>query len=308
MARSKLSSTRSTRPSSPKAAEAASWEGLELVRRVRDRLAGSGVRSAAPEAEAIVLAAGRMSRTELWAGLRRLDAGARRRAERLAERRARREPLQHLLGEAWLCGHRFNCGPGALVPRPETEVLVGAALDVLERHYPRGASVLDVGTGTGCVAACLTLARPDCTMTALDVCSRALGIARKNLKLHGLEKKIKTVKSDLFAARGLAGRRWDLIVSNPPYVPTAEIARLDPEVRRDPRLALDGGPRGLDVIGRLLAESAQRLTGGGWLVIEAGKGQARAIDRMAGSSGRWAGARWVRDLNGVERVAALRRI
>jgi release factor glutamine methyltransferase len=190
-------------------------------------------------------------------------------------RRMAREPLQHIVGTQPFRHVTLKVTADALVPRPETELLAGWALELL----PRAARplVLDVGTGSGCIACALASERPDVDVVALDVSPGAVALARANAATLGLSARVRVVQSDLFAELGAMSVH--LIVSNPPYLPTASIPSLAPEVsRHDPRLALDGGPDGLDVIRRIVDAAPSRLVPGGWLVLEtAGDGQVREV-------------------------------
>ena len=197
-----------------------------------------------------LLISGRALTSQEWAGL-----------EALVRRRVAREPLQHLLGEVEWGGVRLQVGPGALVPRPETEWLLHLALGGL-RGLP-SPRVLDVGTGTGALALGLKAARPDATVSATDLSPEALIWARENAQLNGLE--IRLVEGDLLA--GLSGP-FELIVSNPPYLPESDRGLAQPEVRFDPDLALYAGPDGLDVARRLVDGATGALAPGGRVLLE----------------------------------------
>jgi release factor glutamine methyltransferase len=191
-----------------------------------------------------------------------------------------------------------------LVPRPETETLVEAAL---ERVGPT-AHVADVGTGSGAIAIALASELGSGTFVATDRSAAALEVARANASAHGLAQRIEFLEGDLLAP--LAGRagRLDAIVSNPPYIPTADLVGLQPEVRdHEPRAALDGGPDGLDVITRLVGGAPQLLRRGGWLLLEIGAGQAAAVRALLERSGEYDGIATRSDLAGIERVVIARR-
>jgi release factor glutamine methyltransferase len=213
----------------------------------------------------------------------------------LLERRGRREPVAYIIGR---CGfHDLDLAVDArvLVPRPETEVLVERCLALLGESAP---GVLDVGTGSGAIALAIKAARPDAHVTATDVSADALAVAGANAAALGLE--VELLESDLLA--GVAGRRFDLIASNPPYIAEADMERLEPEVARfEPRLATVAGASGTEVLDRLIATAPDALVEGGWLVVECGAGQApRVQEAMAAAGGRDVFAE--RDLAGIERV------
>lgn len=227
---------------------------------------------------------------------------AARRFRSLVERRARREPLQHLLGWTEFWSLRIACSPAALIPRPETELCVAAALERLTGlHAPR---IADVGTGTGCIAAALALERTDAAIFATDVCPDALALAAQNVRAHGVADRVRLLQGDLFAPiieAGLAGA-LDLVVCNPPYVAEDEFPALQSEVREyDPRRALDGGPDGLRIIRRVVAEAPTLLKPAGALILELGEGQAAAAQSLAESAG-LADVETRRDAAGVTRT------
>ena len=199
-----------------------------------------------------------------------------RRIEALAERRiATRAPLAYVLREAWLQGHRFYVDPRVIVPRSHIAELVP---DGLRAWLPRGGPkrILDLCTGSGCLAILAARAYPRAHVVASDVSSAALAVARRNLAAYRLGRRVRLVRSNLFAALGAA--RYDLILCNPPYVPAREMRRLPPEYRHEPALALGSGADGLDFVRRLLAEAHRHLAPRGVLVVEVGDGR-RAVDR-----------------------------
>jgi ribosomal protein L3 glutamine methyltransferase len=198
-----------------------------------------------------------------------------RRIEALAERRiATRAPLAYVLREAWLQGHRFYVDPRVIVPRSHIAELVP---DGLRAWLPRGGPrrILDLCTGSGCLAVLAARAFPRARVDASDVSSAALAVARRNLAAYRLGRRVRLVRSDLFAA--LAPVRYDLILCNPPYVPAREMRRLPPEYRHEPALALGSGADGLDFLRRLLAQARRHLAPRGVLVVEVGEGR-RAVE------------------------------
>lgn len=219
-------------------------------------------------------------------------------------RRARREPLQRILGWEEFRGLRFGLTEAVLVPRPETEALADVALGLLPPvavgYRPL---VIDVGTGAGCLACALAAERPDVDVVAIDVCPAAATIARENASRLGLARQVRVIAADLFAALG--GVRAELIVSNPPYLPTAALEMLQPEVRdHDPRVALDGGADGLDLIAPLVAGAAACLGPSGAIALEtAGGAQSAAVAALLRDAG-FLKVEIRRDLAGVDRFAA----
>lgn len=267
-----------------------------------EALTAVGIESARADAEWLLADALDVPRGRLAAAPQRaLDGEAAARYARAIERRTAREPLQHIIGTQAFRDLALRVGPEAMVPRPETETLVEWALALL----PDVASptVVDVGTGTGCIACAIAAERPGARVIALELSPSAAELARANVAVLGLEARVTVVESDLFTALGAL--RVDLIVANPPYLPSALIEALAPEVSRfDPRLALDGGADGLDVIRRLVADARGRLTAAGALVLEtAGGDQGTATVALLRAAG-FADVRTRADLTGVERFVA----
>ncbi len=224
----------------------------------------------------------------------------------LVERRAKREPAAYIVGWQEFWGLPFEVGPGVLIPRPETELVVETALTLLNAApLAANPAIADVCTGSGCVAVAIARERPDVRVTATDISERALAIARRNAERHGVAARVTFVRADLLA--GVAGP-FDLVSANPPYVPDADRPTLQPEVRdHEPPLALYAGADGLDVIRRLVVEATERLREGGVLVFEFGFGQSDEIAKLISGT---RGLRMVElrpDLQGIPRVAVARK-
>ena len=219
-------------------------------------------------------------------------------ADALRRRRAG-EPLPYILGKAWFMGLELKVGPSVLIPRQETEVLVESCLRYA-RERASALEVLDVGTGSGCVAIALVKLAPGTRVTAVDISREALQLAQSNARQNGVD--VQFVCADLFS--GLGERKFDMIVSNPPYVRSGDIDKLEPEVRAEPRLALDGGRDGLDIYRRIISSAAGLLTKGGLLLLETGFDQAGCVRDLLESSGDFIVRETVRDLAGIERVVA----
>lgn len=255
----------------------------ELIRRTARRLArarlhyGHGTHSAADEAAWLVLGAMRLAPDAARADLGRVvPAVAQRRVHALTARRIReRIPLAYLLREAWLGGLRFYVDRRVIVPRSlAAELLHDDGLKPWLRRPVR--SALDLCTGSGCLAVLLAHAFRRATIDASDVSAAALAVARKNLARYRLRRRVRLVRSDLFD--GLAGRRYDVIVCNPPYVTPRAMRSLPTEYRHEPALALAGGPAGLLVVRRVLEQARAHLRPHGLLVCEVG-GARRALER-----------------------------
>jgi len=261
------------------------------------RLAAAGVPEPRADAEVLLAHALGTSRTDVIAGARRplAPAAAAAFAAMLA-RRAAREPVQHVVGVREFWSLPLAVDRRALVPRPETELVVETAL----RLVPRARRVLDVGTGSGAIAAALARELPGAAVVASDRAAGALALAGANFAR--LARRVARVRASL--VRGFRAGAFDLVVANLPYVPTADLGGLAPEVRDwEPRTALDGGPDGLAVVRALVATAPEVLAPGGWLVLEVGEGQAAAVAAAAGRRG-YGRVEVVRDAAGVERVVA----
>jgi len=217
----------------------------------------------------------------------------------LTKRRATGEPLQHLLGTVDFLGHELVSDQRALIPRPETEYLCD--LLIRDRRVEPPARVLDMATGSGCIGLTLAAAWPDSRVVLADVSEEALDLARLNAGRLGLGR-VRIVRSNLFDK--ITGD-FDLIVSNLPYIPRAEIAGLSREVRRDPVLALDGGPDGLDLVRRFLDAAPAHLGGDGEIALEVGDDQGAVVAALATAQG-WREARTRPDLAGIERFVLAR--
>lgn len=275
------------------------------VDRGRAQLAAVGIEAAGLEARALFEYAAGLERAALLArGRERVEPEAALRYERLLKERARRVPLAYVTGEREFWSLRIRVDRRVLVPRPETETLVEAAL---ERLRP-GARVADVGTGSGAVVIALALELGSGAFLGTDCCAAAIEVARANAAAHGLARSIEFFEGDLLAPLAACAGELDALVSNPPYIPTAELGGLQPEVRDfEPRVALDGGSDGLALIERIVADAPPLLRCGGWLLLEIGAGQADAVRALLLRTGRFGDISSRCDLAGIERVIAARK-
>ncbi len=282
-------------------AEHVIWTTVKILAWTKDYLLSKGVSNARLEAEWLLCAATGLDRVGLYLNYDKpLNDNELALYRAMISRRAGREPLQHILGSQEFCGLDFEVSADVLVPRYDTEVLVAEAVS----RHPDARSVLDIGTGSGCIAVSLQKRLPRAAVTATDISERALAVARRNAIKHGAS--IEFLCGSLFAP--VDGRSFELIVSNPPYIPTADIETLDQEVREyDPRCALDGGNDGLDIYRLLIPAAVEHLNRGGWLVVEIGIGQAQDVVRLFQLTGSFEPADIVRDVSGIERVIAAQR-
>jgi len=277
------------------------WTTIKLLAWTKDYLSAKGIDNARLEAEWLLCAATGLDRVGLYLNFDKPmsdDELASFRA--MVTRRARREPLQHILGTQEFYGLEFEVSPDVLIPRHDTETLVTEAL----AHRPDARSVLDIGTGSGCIAVALAHDLPGAAVTAIDISPAALAVARRNAGRNGVA--VEFLAGSLLEP--VAGRRFDLIVSNPPYIPSRDIDGLEPEVRDfDPRGALDGGVDGLDVYRALIPAAPEYLHPSGWLLVEVGIGQAPEVAELFRKTGDYNQPVTACDPGGVERVVGARR-
>ncbi len=222
----------------------------------------------------------------------------------LVRRAARGEPIAYLIGRKELFSLEFRVTPHVMIPRPETETLVTTAIDAARAADRPIESVLDLCTGCGCVAAALAVQLPDVRVVATDVSPEALDVVRQNVARHGLADRVEPRQGDLFDALGDQAERFGMIVANPPYVRTDDLTGLSAGAGgHEPDLALDGGRDGLDVVRRIVDGAPGRLEQGGWLIMEIGYDQARAVRALFEAAG-LGSVRSTKDSLGHERVMA----
>ena len=217
----------------------------------------------------------------------------------LTERRKQREPLQYLLGDTVFLGEVFTVRPGVLIPRPETEMLAERAIRWLrKRRFPTpNPEVLDLCCGSGCLGISVKRQMPAVRCTMTDLSPEALALTEENVRRMGVE--CETLAGDLFEP--VQGRRFDLILSNPPYIPAAECDGLQAEVMREPRMALDGGADGLDFYRRIAKKAPAHLKPGGCLMLEIGYGEREAVEKLLTENGAIS-VRTEADFSGIPRM------
>lgn len=277
------------------------WTLQQLLTWCTDDFRKRGIPSPRLDAELLVSHALGIDRVRIYLDFERpLTPEERASIRALVERRRRREPVAYIVGERAFYGRTFAVGPGVLVPRPDSETLIERAIELLPIQSDM--HVLDVGTGSGCLGITLVAERPHATVTLVDVSEDALRVAQQNAAALGVADRVSLLRSDLFATVSAPAGGFDLIVSNPPYIPTGDLAGLMPDViQHEPRLALDGGRDGLDLVRRLIAGARKQLRPGGSLLIEIGIGQADACVALLTEAG-FLEATSHRDLGRIPRV------
>jgi len=282
-------------------AEQEIWTPLKILAWTKDYLTTKGIENARLEAEWMLCAATELDRVGLYLNFDRpLNDQELAIFRSMVSRRAKREPLQHILGTQEFFGMDFEVSADVLIPRYDTAVLVNQAL----ARMPEAASVLDIGTGSGCIAIALARNLPKAKVTAVDISAAALAVAERNAVRNCV--KIRFLQGSLLEP--VKGQSFDLIVSNPPYIPTADIDKLEPEVRSgDPYDALDGGPDGLDFYRKLIPAAAGFLNPDGWLLVELGIGQAADVAAIFQNTTSYESPIIVNDNAQIERVVGAKK-
>jgi release factor glutamine methyltransferase len=291
--------------------ETEAWTIGRLLQWTTDYLKQRGADSPRLDAEVLLAHALGCQRIQLYTAFGDEPAEDVRKAFReLVRRRAEGTPVAYLVGRREFYSLSFRVTPDVLIPRPETEFLVIRLLDLAELQSPAGEAwqIADVGTGSGIIAVCAAKRLENCRVTALDVSPAALEVARSNAAEHGVESRIEFIESDLLSATP-AERRFDFIVSNPPYIAEHEMAGLSRDVRDyEPRGALVAGPKGTEIIERLIPQAAERLAPGGWLLIEISPQIDAAVRALISADGRFEPHPTIKDLAGHARVVQARRM
>ena len=230
--------------------------------------------------------------------------------DRMSARRASGEPLQYIIGSCDFMGIELSVEPCVLIPRPETEILTERVIEIAKMDRdPSRARILDLGTGSGNIAIALARNLPAFAVDAVDIDARALALARKNAAANGLASNITFFQDDFitFLNKAVDGQRpYAVIVSNPPYIPTGHLPFLPADVRREPAIALDGGPDGLKFYRSIIPAAGRCIRPGGHLLFEIGDGQRAGIEDIFARSGNFAQLEFTKDYVGTDRVACAR--
>ena len=281
------------------------WTVQALLRWTTRFFESKGIESARLDGELLLAHALGWKRIDLYARYDHVPSAAAlaRFREMVRARGLQRIPSKYLTGETEFFSLPLAVSPSVLIPRPETELLVERALELLAKDQE--ALVGDLGTGSGAIAIAVAARRPLARVVATDVSEQALAVATANAERHGLAARIEFRRGDWFAALD-PGARFDALLANPPYVATPDLDQAMPEVRdHEPRVALDGGPDGLACLRVLIAGGPSWLRPGGWLVVEIGAGQGDAVAQLARETKAYATVQVTPDYQGIPRIAAM---
>ncbi len=285
------------------------WTIGRLLGWTADYLKQHGAESPRLDAEILLAEARGCQRIELYTAYDELASDEIRIAFReLVRRRSEGTPVAYLVGRREFYSLDFRVTPDVLIPRPETEHLMIAALDrAKQSSFPNGIAIADVGTGSGVIAICLAKNLSKARLTATDISAAALQVAAENVAQHDVAGRVELVESDLLAAVS-ADHRYDIIASNPPYVRADEMDVLPPDVRDyEPRQALLAGSTGTELIERLTTEAAERLVPGGWLLLEISPTIVVAVEAIFEKDDRFDRHGTIKDLAGLPRVIQAQR-
>lgn len=276
----------------------------EALRQASKTLASGSIEDASLEAELLLMHLLGIDRAKLYARLEdELSPGDTQAFAQLLERRLSHEPIAYILGHREFFGHDFYVAPGVLIPRPESELLVEKALDLVKKFPDQNPIITEIGTGSGAIAISLAILLPKAKIYASDISPRALNIARVNCEKHGVQDRVHLLEGDLLDPLPEA---VDIILANLPYIGDEELSELSAEIRMfEPMEALAGGRQGMDKVRQLLSEAKGKLRAGGSVLLEIGAGQGPAVASLAKDLFPGAMVELARDLAGRERVLSV---
>ncbi|MBU8934728.1 MAG: peptide chain release factor N(5)-glutamine methyltransferase [candidate division Zixibacteria bacterium] len=276
-----------------------------LIAKLSDRLVKAGIDQGLAEVEIILCYLLNVDRLKLYLdGEKLLTEELLARLEEIVARRMTRYPLQFILGEAWFYGRRFVVSPAVMVPTPETEMLCQAAMGFVRSRKYEQPKILDMGVGSGVVSVTLANELENCSIVAADISNEALEIAQQNTKELGGTDRIKFLQSDFFSSID-STERFDLILSNPPYISEEEYRDLPPEVLADPKVSLVADDDGLSAIAHIIEAAPAYLARGGRIMMEIGYNQADRVSRLTETDDRFQSIAILKDLNDIDRVVIL---
>jgi len=284
------------------------WTILTTIRWTEERFKKEGLATPRLDAEVLLAEALGTDRVGLYTHFDQpLQLEELGRFKKFIQRRLKREPVAYIVGRREFWSLPLKVTPDVLIPRPETEILVAEALKALASLDGKAFHILEIGTGSGAISIVLAKEFPAARILATDLSAKALSLAEENARQNGVREQIHFLQGDLF--RPLPpGCKFDLIITNPPYIPQGEISQLAPEVRDfEPRMALDGGMDGLDFFRRALPRVGEFLVPGGWFLAEIGAGQDQEILRIAAENPDLDSLSFAKDLAGIKRIFKARK-
>jgi len=273
-----------------------------VIANAAKKLEAAGIEAGAAEAEIVLCELLDFDRLHLYLhGPSLIDENLLREFDTIIDRRTTRYPLQYILGSAWFYNRRFVVNEAVMVPCPETELLLENVLRIARFCKSDPVRLLDVGVGSGVIAVSAKLENEALDVTAVDISPDALAVARQNADAFELDGQIRFVQSDLFSSLDKS-ERFDIIASNPPYIADYEFPTLPPEVKADPKAALLGGEKGLDIIKRLVREAPDYLTRPGYLLFEIGYNQSDDVFALIDSDNSYSDFSVLKDLADIDRI------
>lgn len=276
-----------------------------LIARQSQKLEDAGIDQGLAEVEIILCYILNVERLQLYLdGDKLLNDDHLKKLDEIVEKRATRYPLQYILEESWFYGRSFFVSPAVMVPTPETEILCESAMGFIRYKNLVLPRILDVGVGSGVISVTLANELADCSITSLDISEEAIKIAKKNVDKLGGKEKIEFRQSDFFSALK-PDEKFDLILSNPPYISHEEYKTLPPEVLADPKISLVAGNDGLGSIETLVKEAPNFLGKEGRLMFEIGYNQAERVSKLTEKDPRYKSIVQIKDLNDIDRVVIL---
>jgi release factor glutamine methyltransferase len=276
-----------------------------LIKTAERDLKKAGIESAVAEIEIILEYLLGVERIDLYLhGPQLIDDNILNRFNDIVKRRLTRYPLQYILGEMYFYGRKFELTPSVMVPTPETELLCELAINYINNEEIRKGSILDIGTGSGVIAVTMACEVQDLTVTTADISPEALEIAKQNAVNHEVAARINFIQSDIFS-NIQQDNKFDLILSNPPYISEEEYKALPPEVLADPKIALVSGAEGLDLIKKIMNKAPGYLKPDGRLMFEIGYNQSALVAQISEKDLRYKSISIIKDLNDIDRVVIL---
>ena len=245
-------------------------------------------------------------RVDLYLERPPLSSAQHSRYRKMQERRANGEPLQYIIGDCDFLGLKLSVDDRVLIPRPETEILADVAIGKAQGLFYEGTllKILDIGTGSGNIAIALAQQIPHCQVTALEISPQALAVAQENAQKHGVTRRIDFICQDMvgYLQQTPQREKFDIIISNPPYIPSSQLADLPRDVQQEPKIALDGGSDGLLFLRDIIGQSQRFLKEGGYLFLEIGDGQAEGIEKIFSRYPDYQEIQFHKDHRGTKRI------